>query len=98
MNAIGASIQGIDMVKRYRKKITVEAIQWTGENFRSVQQFTNNSAVKCGCRGCSAIGVPAPSGTQWAPCGAYIIKGVNGEFYLCGLDTFGKTYEQVESE
>lgn len=32
---------------------------------------------------------------MYAEIGDYIIKGINGEFYLCKPDVFEKTYEKV---
>ena len=35
-------------------------------------------------------------GIMTARSGDYIIKGVNGEFYPCSAEVFGKTYEVVK--
>ena len=35
-------------------------------------------------------------GAMLASVSDYIIKGVNGELYLCKPDVFAKTYERVE--
>ena len=37
-------------------------------------------------------------GTMRAEVGDWIIKGINGEFYLCKPDIFEKTYDLVEEE
>ena len=34
------------MIKKYVKKLTeVEAIQWTGDNTREIEEFTKNSLI-----------------------------------------------------
>lgn len=39
------------------------------------------------------IAIPTLEGVMKASVGDWIIKGVNGEFYPCKSDIFGKTYE-----
>lgn len=81
------------MVKKYIKKpIEVEALQWTGENLSEVEKFTNGQ-IRHEHGG--VIYVKTLEGDMYAYAGAYIIKGVNGEFYPCKGDIFEKTYSEV---
>lgn len=85
---------------KYRKlPIEIEAIQFTRNNFKVIQLFTNNIAHsftiekridgKCICI------ISTLEGQHIANENDYIIKGVNGEFYPCKPDVFKKTYEKV---
>lgn len=88
------------MIKRYCKKpITIEAIQWTGDNLEEVEKFTKNSPT-------GRTVLPHPyneecllivtlEGEMRADKNDYIIKGVQGEFYPCKPDIFEATYEEV---
>ena len=40
--------------------------------------------------------IKTPEGTLTATTGDYIIRGLNGEIYLCRADIFEKTYEAIE--
>lgn len=94
-------------VKQYRKKpVTIEAIQWTGENFRQITEFMNyfgdvpasDKLMQTGQEFASRVGLAIHTleGDLLATVGDFIIKGVNGEFYHCKPDIFEKTYEEVE--
>jgi len=82
-------------VKKYQKKpIIVEAVQNTGNNIVEILRFTE---CKCtpkvyGPNGFEYL-VPTPKGTVTANVGDYIIKGVEGEFYLCKPNIFEATYD-----
>ena len=77
------------MIKKYVKKpLVVEAVQWTGDNAKEVQEFMESDTEKI------AIII-----LEWGfggSIGDYIIKGVNGVFYLCKPDVFEKTYEEIK--
>lgn len=95
---------------KYRKKpVVIEAVQWTGENHREMFDFLtygakhdlpietsgvnfyiDHSRVKGG------LIIKTMEGEHIACIGAYIIKGVAGEFYPCKPDIFEKTYEAVK--
>ena len=80
------------MVKKYRKKpVTIEAIQWNGENLSEIDEFTESKVKNHE----SVLIIPTLEGRMKADIGDYIIKGVNGEFYPCKPDIFAKTYEEV---
>ena len=79
----------------YRKKpIIIEAVQWKGNNLQDVaklggareyeESFTEDYLI-----------IHTLEGDMKANKGDWIIKGVNGEYYLCKQDIFEKTYEKV---
>jgi len=82
------------MIRRYRKKpITIEAIQWTGDNMAEVTHFGEG---KCAVKHIKEIVlVSTLEGDMIANKGDYIIKGIAGEFYPCKEDIFTRTYEAV---
>ena len=80
------------MIKKFRKKpVTIEAIQWNGENLSEINEFTKNEVENRE----SVLIIPTLEGDMYASLRDYIIKGVNGEFYPCKPDIFAKTYEEV---
>lgn len=82
------------MIKKYRKKpVTIEAIQWNGENLLEIQRFMGSTVENHG----SVLIIPTLEGNMYASLNDYIIKGVNGEFYPCKPDIFAKTYDEVMS-
>lgn len=89
------AVEGIkrsDMIKKYRKKpVTIEAIQWNGENLSEIDKFTQGKVKNHE----SVLIIPTLEGDMYASLNDYIIKGVNGEFYPCKPDIFAKTYEKV---
>lgn len=77
---------------KYRKKpVVIEAVQWTGENFDEVYEFTNKTCLWVG----GELIIETLEGDHLARVGDYIIKGVKGEFYPCKPDIFEQTYEPV---
>ena len=86
------------MVKQYRKKpVSVEAVQWTGDNVQEVLDFcTVDGEQKASATGITKIIIiKTLEGTMEGHVGDYIIKGVKGEFYPCKPDIFRETYEEV---
>ncbi|MFT8313183.1 MAG: hypothetical protein ABF633_02890 [Clostridium sp.] len=82
---------------KYRKKpVVIEAVQFTGENCRSIVDFCKGSKDWVRADKEKVI-IQTLEGDMTANIGDYIIKGVNGEFYPCKPDVFEKTYELVES-
>lgn len=80
------------MIKKYRKKpVTIEAIQWNGENLSEIRDFMRSTVET---RGLVLI-IPTLEGDMYASLNDYIINGVNGEFYPCKPYIFAKTYEEV---
>lgn len=80
------------MKKMYRKKpVTIEAIQWNGENLSEIDKFTQGKVKKHE----SVLIVPGRYGEMYAFLNDYIIKEVNGKLYPCKSDIFAKIYEEV---
>ena len=95
---------------KYRKKpVVIDAVQWTGDNWQEVYDFTKDSD------GLSLTTGPHPQieeyghvgdklcvtvetleGLMTARQGDWIIKGVKGEFYPCKPDIFAATYDEVQ--
>lgn len=82
-------------IKKYKtyvkKPIPVEAIQWTGENKKEIENFCGEAAWFSSDE---ELGILTLEGMMIATKGDYIIKGVDGEFYPCKEDIFKKTYEE----
>lgn len=92
---------------KFRKKpVTIEAIQWCGDNLREVINFTglHHSAEKWTWDEYKAVvakeglKIFTLEGPHLATIGDMIIKGVHGEFYPCKPDIFLKTYEEVRED
>lgn len=80
---------------KYRKKpITIEAVQWTGENIKEIGHFTRGKAHYNVWL--DTFEIKTLEGTMIANVGDYIIKDINGEFYFCKPDIFEQTYELVK--
>lgn len=88
-------------VAKYRKKpVTIEAIQWTGNNQLEIHNFTEGDAVfktewETQFITSTVLYINTLEGKMKAPIGWWIIKGVQGEFYPCNPDIFEETYEKV---
>lgn len=80
------------MVYRYVKKpITIEAIQWEGDNQRDISDFIGKElALKD-----DKIIISTLEGMMEASIGDFIIKGIKGEFYPCKADIFHETYNPL---
>lgn len=77
------------MINKYRKKpVIIEAIQWNGKNLTEI--FMGGTVEN---KGTTLVTL---EGDMEASINDYIIKGVNGEFYPCKPDIFGKTYERAQ--
>lgn len=92
---IEKAVSDRSIVKKYMKKpIPVEAIQWTGKNYDELDAFAgNNVFIEDGILKCKTL-----EGTMSAmnKYGDYLIKGVQGEFYICEKSIFESTYEEVK--
>lgn len=76
---------------KYRKKpVTIEAIQWKGDNQKEISDFCKDAYMT----DCSLY-IKTLEGTHKARVGDYIIKGVHGEFYPCKPDIFMETYDVI---
>lgn len=87
---------------KYRKKpVTIEAIEWNGNNFEEIFAFIENDnsryfQVKERYENVGKLCIQTLEGEMRSDVGDYIIKGINGEFYPCKSDIFESTYEKVE--
>ena len=81
---------------KYKKKpVVIDAIQWTGDNYAEIFEFTEGEAYLSSSHSSTLI-VETLEGKMAAEKGCYIIRGVNGEYYPCQEDIFNKTYEPVK--
>ena len=89
-------------MKFKNKPVTIEAIQFTGEdNLKEVLEFAEKSqsvtipSRKPGVAPTIFITIPTLEGDMRASVGDWIIRGVQGEYYSCKPDIFEATYEEV---
>lgn len=85
---------------RFRKKpVVIEAVQWTGENFREIVQFVKDKDRPVDMASKSSekkLLIVTLEGLMEANAGDWIICGVKGELYPCKPDIFEETYELEE--
>lgn len=78
---------------RFRKKpVEIEAIQWTGDNLKELEIFTDDEVCPLAEK---RLLITTLEGEMKASLNDWIIKGVQGEFYPCKPDIFEATYEHV---
>jgi len=89
---------------KYRKKpVIVDAWKWDGKSYNDAWNLIKNKlGVKTPTpnfrvedRDGICIIIKTLEGEMQANPGDYIIRGVNGEYYPCKSDIFGKTYELI---
>lgn len=91
-------------MKKFRKKpVVIEAIQWIGNNYEEIQEFSNGKVTYYEWFQLNETGVNPKmlqihtlEGKMEASIRDWIIKGIKGEFYPCKPDIFEQTYELVE--
>ena len=81
------------MAKFRRKPITVEAIQWNGNNLDEVIAFLGTKTYG---EFAGSVLVETPKASLTVAVGNWIIKGADGEFYPCNPGDFERTYEVIE--
>lgn len=89
------------MAKFRKKPVVIEAVQWTGQNWKEVYNFTiggDGNSNTTGPHPEERISIHTLEGVMFADLGDWIIKGVKGEFYPCKPDIFEATYDAVEEE
>lgn len=74
-----------------KKPVTIDAMQWTGENRKELFDFCDKSYFNG-----DELRIQTLEGSMIASVGDYIIKGVKGEFYPCKPDIFAMTYDLAE--
>ena len=89
------------MINWYVKRpIPVKALQWTGMNIQECKDFVGEDLdIQYPTLDDSVVLLVLNTleGKMQVPWGAYIIQGVDGEFYACKESIFNKTYEQVDN-
>lgn len=77
-----------------KKPVTVEAVQYDGDNLADVVQWISEqhgqSSVVAG-----KLFIHTLEGAMTVSVGDYVIKGVQGELYPCKPDIFHATYASV---
>lgn len=91
------------MIKKYvTKPVTIEAIQFTRDNWKEVKEFTKNSfrgvSVERRPNGECFCMIDTLEGVMQAKENDYIIKGLKGEFYPCKPDIFEMKYEPYTTD
>lgn len=82
-------------MRKFRKKpVTIEAVQFSGNNWNEIAKFINTK-YKAFCEERYII-IQTLEGNMRADPGDWIIRGVNGEYYPCKPEIFEKTYEEVQ--
>ena len=80
------------MTKYRRKPVVIDAIQWTGDNYPEVFEFTEGNFYPTKPHG-DTLAVSAMGCEMIAEKGSYIIRDKNGSYYPCQEDDFTKIYE-----
>lgn len=80
------------------KPCIIEAIQFTGDNYDEVLSFTGNKASKKIINDSPYLAIETLEGTMIAGEGAYVIRGVQGEYYFCDEKVFAKKYKLADGE
>lgn len=85
------------MMRKYVKKpVTIEAVQWTGDNRKDIWDFCTLAYFNTDFEtGDLCLMIQTLEGAMEASVGDYIIKGIKGEFYPCKPDIFALTYDEV---
>lgn len=84
-------------VKAKKKPVTIEAWQYTTEDFDAICDWIGEDNLNDGTDpGEGYIGIITLEGDVAARKGDWILKGVEGEFYPCKDSIFEKTYDIVE--
>ena len=77
---------------RFRKKpVVIEALQWTGNNFKEIKEFCPSAILDEG-----QLCIHTLEGLMYAQLNSWIIRGVKGEYYPCRGDIFYETYDAEE--
>lgn len=91
------------MAKKYREKPCneVEAVQWTGKNISEVRNFTikNRNGVaeqRSYLYPGYSLFIMEPDKDVKVSINDYIVKGPDGEFYVCERNVFEAVYEEVK--
>lgn len=86
------------MIKTFVKKpVKVQAVQWTGHNFKEVADFIGIESINVNWQedGSPSIGITTMEGLMHVNLGDWIILGVLKKPYPCKPDIFEKTYDPL---
>jgi hypothetical protein len=86
---------------KFRKKpVVIEAFRWTGGPDQEEDPDWAVAAIKAGIIhvDIGRLTIQTPEGVMTAQPGNWIIRGVQGEIYLCKPDIFEATYEPCYEE
>ena len=84
------------MAKYIKKPVVIEAIQYTGDNYKEICDFVGKKLRKPLIQyEPHEIIIETLEGNHIAKVNDYIIRGIHGEYYPCKPDIFDKTYEIV---
>ena len=87
------------MMKYRKKPLEIEAIQYTGDNYKEVCDFVGKELKTPLIQyEPGELIIETLEGNMIASVNDYIIKGLRGEFYPCKPDIFDKSYESVEGD
>jgi hypothetical protein len=82
--------------RQYRKRpVIIEAMQYTVESCRALHDWIGYEHADHSEDCDMGINIDTLEGMMTVDVGAWVIKGVAGEFYPCRPDIFEATYEQV---
>ena len=82
------------MVKYRKRPVEIEAIQFTGYNYKDIKDFVGKSYKLNSVD--ASVYIHTLEGDMRVLPTDYVIKGVKGEFYPCKADIFLETYERVD--
>lgn len=86
-------------MKYIKRRLEIEAVQWTGYNLQEIKDFTGNDASVKYEEGddnvVADLYIHTLEGKMHASKGDYIIRGIRGEYYPCKPNIFEETYEPV---
>ena len=87
------------MVKKYKSKpVIIEAIQWKGNNFNEIYEFTEGQANLLNVHREKVLVLLTLEGSMSASVGDFIIRGRVGEYYPCKYLPFCERYEYLEEK
>lgn len=81
-------------MKYRRKPVVIDAIQWTGDNYAEVFEFTEGYFYPAKSHSDTLI-LSTDSDIKVEK-GSYIVRIAHGAYSICKEDFFNKIYEKVE--
>lgn len=79
--------------KFIKKPVEIEAMVFTGANFKEVKKFVGDTIDESIDKG--SLVITTLEGNMKVKKGDWVLKGVHGEFYPCKPDIFKETYTAV---